>query len=271
MEGLMAKQNPEPTVVLFGNPNPQMQVRRPVVQDGEVVGHEQVSVDAPHLNQSVTRVEMRDGWNDPDHVELTLSTDNDRMLAMIARALGPDNREYAVGVYECEQVMAVHAAGAAPSWVACDDDGFAAALAKHFGCPVGEPTNLLTNGGRDALHAQNLSTSAPPATFNYIALTANSTAPAAGDTTLTAEIATAGGGLIRAQATYAHTAGTNTSTLTKTFTANGSDSLPVTIAKIGVFNASTSGTMGYETLLSSTATLSASGDNLTVTETVTAG
>jgi hypothetical protein len=41
----------------------------------------------------------------------------------------------------------------------------------------------------------------------------------------------------------------------------------VTIAKIGVFNASTSGTMVFETLLNATATL-VNGDQLTVTETV---
>lgn len=107
------------------------------------------------------------------------------------------------------------------------------------------------------------------AAANYIALTANSAAPAAGDTTLTGEIATASGGLIRAQATPAHTNGTSTYTLTHTFTANGSDVLPVTIAKIGVFNASTVGTMMFETLLSATATLTASGDQIVVTETVT--
>jgi hypothetical protein len=76
---------------------------------------------------------------------------------------------------------------------------------------------------------------------------------------------------VRAQATYAHTAGTNTSTLTKTFTANASDALPVTVAKIGVFNASSAGTMGYETLLNATATLTVAGDNVAITETVTAG
>lgn len=266
----MAPEAPQ-TVVLFGNPNPQMQVKRPIVENGEVVGHDQVSIKAPHLNQSVTRVEMRPGWNDPEHVELTLSTDNDRLLSLIARSLGPEHRAHAVGVYECEQVMAVHAAGAAPSWVACEDEGFAAALAKHFGCSIGEPTNLLTNGGRDALHDQHLGTSAQPASFNYMCLSANTTTESASNTTCPGEITTAGGGLLRAQATYAHTAGTNTSTLTHTFTANGSDSLPVTVAKIGVLNASSAGTLGYEKLLSATATLSASGDNLTVTFTDTAG
>lgn len=246
------------TIVLLGNPNPQMQV------GGQ-------SVPAEHLNQSVTRVEMRDGFDDPDHVELSLSTENDELLALRALKLGDEHRGYAVGVHEVAEIMAVHAGGAKPDWVTSSDPAFAAALASYFGCPVGEPTNLLTNGGRDALHAQNLGTSAQPAAFNFIALTANSTSPVAGDTTLTGEITTVGGGLLRAQATFAHTAGTNTSTLTKTFTANGSDSLPVTLAKIGVFNASSSGTMGYEDLLNATATLNVSGDNVTVTYTLTAG
>jgi hypothetical protein len=128
---------------------------------------------------------------------------------------------------------------------------------------------VLTNAGRDLIAAATFTTSTQPAAANYVALTANSSSPAAGDTTLTGEITTGGGGLVRAQATYAHTNGTATATLTKTFTANGSDSLPISIAKIGVFNASSSGTMAYETLLSATATLSASGDSLTLTDTFT--
>lgn len=102
----------------------------------------------------------------------------------------------------------------------------------------------------------------------YMALTANSSAPAATDTTLTGEITTSGGGLIRKLATYAHTAGASSYTLTGSYTANGSDSLPVTVAKIGTFNSISSGQMLHETLLSATATLSASGDPLTVTQTI---
>lgn len=128
---------------------------------------------------------------------------------------------------------------------------------------------MLTNAGKDLIYT-NMASLAQAAAANYMALTANSSAPSASDTTLTGEITTASGGLIRAQATPAHTNGTSTYTLTKTFTANGSDSLPVTIAKIGVFNAAVSGgSMMFETLLSATATLSASGDALTVTDTIT--
>ncbi|WP_141576128.1 hypothetical protein [Actinomadura sp. WMMA1423] len=129
---------------------------------------------------------------------------------------------------------------------------------------------MLTNGGRDHALACVYGTSAQPAAANYIALTANSTSPSASNTSLSGEITTSGGGLVRAQATYAHTNGQATATLSKTFTANGSDSLPVVIAKIGIFNAASSGTMTNETLLSATATLSASGDSITITDTVTA-
>jgi hypothetical protein len=106
----------------------------------------------------------------------------------------------------------------------------------------------------------------------YMALTVNATAPAATDTVLTGEITTAGGGLIRQLCAYAHTTGANTYTLTGTFTANGSDSLGggVIVAKIGTFDSLVQpGVMFHETLLPSTATLTAVGDQLTVTQTVT--
>ena len=127
---------------------------------------------------------------------------------------------------------------------------------------------MLTNAGKDFIAAQ-VGGAGGTATAAYIALTANSTAPAVGDTSLTGEIATASGGLIRAVGTYAHTAGTSTYTITKTFTANGSDSLPVTVAKVGLLTASSSGTLVFSTALSPTATVSASGDTLTITQTVT--
>ncbi len=102
------------------------------------------------------------------------------------------------------------------------------------------------------------------------------TAPAHTDTTLNTEITTAGGGLIRKLATYAYTAavgsgGTNTFTLSGTFTGNGSDSYPVTVYNVGVFNTKTgsTGRMMFKTALSASATLSASGDALTITSTIT--
>lgn len=103
----------------------------------------------------------------------------------------------------------------------------------------------------------------------WMALTANSGAAAGGDTALTGEITTAGGGLIRKLGAYAHTSGVASYTITGSYTANGSDTLPVTVAKMGTFNSITSGLMAFETLLNATATLTTSGDQLTVTQTVT--
>lgn len=263
------------TTVLLGNTAPMIQRRVHVPELPEDVadalGIKTISVPAPHIHQAITRMDMREGFDDADEVELALSTGNDRMLVLIGRMLPEKLKRYAIGVLEVEQMMAVHSGGTQPAWISCDDKSFEEALSEHFDCPRGEPVALLTNGGRDALHAQHMSTSAQPASFNYIAVSANATAASASNTTLPGEITTAGGGLLRAQASYAHTGGTNTTTLTKTFTANGSDSLPVTLAKIGVFNASSSGTLGYETLLNATATLTISGDNIVITETVTAG
>lgn len=126
---------------------------------------------------------------------------------------------------------------------------------------------MRTLAGTDKVSAQLLGT--PGTAANYMAITANSSAAVNTDTTLTGEITTAGGGLLRATATYAHTTGTATTTMTKTFTANGSDTVPVTVAKIGVFDAATAGNLVFETLLASTATLSAPGDNVLITESIT--
>ena len=110
------------------------------------------------------------------------------------------------------------------------------------------------------------------AAANYIALTANSTTPAAGNTTLAGEITTAGGGLVRAQAAYAHSNGTNTAVLTKTFTINASDVTPTTPAKAGLLNASSAGTLAYETLIPNPPPLvfaSGVGDSCAITWTFT--
>ena len=102
--------------------------------------------------------------------------------------------------------------------------------------------NLLTNGGRDFFHAQvYTNTSTGTVGGNFIGLTANSGAPAAGDTTLTAEITT--NGLGRAVATtLTHSAGTNATTLAKTFTASGAHT---DVQKSGLFNAASAGILTH--------------------------
>lgn len=109
------------------------------------------------------------------------------------------------------------------------------------------------------------------APYWYMAITTDSTNPAAGDTTLASEITTAGGGLIRKLATYAHTTGVASYSLAATYTVNASDTgLPATIAKMGIFNTlpGATGRMQFETKLGTTAVLSAIGDQLTLTDTI---
>ncbi len=109
----------------------------------------------------------------------------------------------------------------------------------------------------------------------FMGLSTSTTTPGSPSTTVTlpSEITTATGGLIRQICPWAHTAGTTTTTLTPVFTANTHDSLPAVIGSIGVFqsmvHSDTTGTMFFIDKLSTTATISASGDQLTITETIT--
>lgn len=127
-----------------------------------------------------------------------------------------------------------------------------------------EDHNLITNAGLDFISAQIGSTSTGSNGANYIALSSDTTAPAATDTTLSGEIS--GSGLDRAQGTYSHTAGTNTFTVQKIFTASGTVSA---IQKTGLFTASSGGTMMAENTFSSVNLIS--GDQLTLTWTITIG
>jgi hypothetical protein len=123
--------------------------------------------------------------------------------------------------------------------------------------------NLGTDAGEDFLHAQvYTNTVSGTRGANFIAVSSNTVAPAASDTTLAGEITT--NGLGRAQATPAHSAGTNTTTIEITFTASGAHS---NVQKTAIFNASTSGTMPHVNTF--TATTLASGDELRVTWTIT--
>jgi hypothetical protein len=127
---------------------------------------------------------------------------------------------------------------------------------------------MKTNAGNDFQAAQMGGAASATAVAKWVALTANATAPAAGDTTLTGEIVTGGGGLIRKAGTYAHTTGAANYTITTVFTANGSDSLPVTINKRGIFDAASGGTLVFTSAVPSPPTISASGDTLTLTDTI---
>jgi hypothetical protein len=123
-----------------------------------------------------------------------------------------------------------------------------------------EDHNLITSAGKDFIAAQ-VGGAGGTATAQYIALTNTAITPAAGDTSLSGEIST--NGLGRALGTYAHTAGTNTFTISKTFTATGSQSAQAA----GLFTASSSGTMMAENTFTSVSL--AANDQLTITWTIT--
>jgi hypothetical protein len=103
------------------------------------------------------------------------------------------------------------------------------------------------------------------ASARYIALTENAGAASASDTALTGELTTGGCG--RALATYAHTLGAATFTLSKTFSVSAT--FPA-IHKAGLFQVSTasSSLLSFETVLNADASV-VSGDSLAVTWTIT--
>lgn len=170
-------------------------------------------------------------------------------IPVVAASLPPGLRINKVGAVEC---VHQHKPNRVHAWIQRRDGSVE---------DLGIATNLRTNGGAD-WQADVMGKTTQPAPAQWIALTTNTGAPAAGDTVLTGEIST--GGLARAQGTYTHTNGTTSYKITYTFTATATQTA---VHKAGLFNASTAGTMVFETNLSSDATL-ASGDTLTVEWTV---
>ncbi len=104
----------------------------------------------------------------------------------------------------------------------------------------------------------------------HLALTADTTqtiTEGTANTTLAGELT--GAGLARIAAAFGYTDGTTSYTLSNTWTYTGTTS--ITIARVGTFNAPgppPAGTCVFITALSSTATVNANGDQLTVTLTV---
>lgn len=125
----------------------------------------------------------------------------------------------------------------------------------------GRSVNLRTNAGLN-WQADVMGNTTQPQEAQYIALTTNTGAPAAGDTTLTGEIST--NGLARAIGTYTHTTDVASYKISKTFTATGTHTA---VHKAGLFDASSSGDMVFETNLSSDVSL-VNGDTLTIEWTV---
>ena len=108
----------------------------------------------------------------------------------------------------------------------------------------------------------------------FMGLTATNITPGATDHALSGEYTVAGGGLVRKICPYALTSGTSpmTMTLTPVFTANGTDTLPQTFYAISLgvsmVVAATTLIQKFEASLSAPQTISASGDQLTVTSSI---
>jgi hypothetical protein len=126
--------------------------------------------------------------------------------------------------------------------------------------------NQITNSGRDFMHQQCYQTSGLGANgLNYIALTDSTITPAPGDTTLAGEITT--NGLGRAQGAVAHTAGTNTTSISNTFTCITASQAAKAAA---LFTAASVGTMNHEINFTAERTLQIT-DQLVITFTITLG
>jgi len=124
--------------------------------------------------------------------------------------------------------------------------------------------NVITDAGRDFLHAQGYSTGPGANGLNYIGLSNDALTETTASTTLSNEIAA--NGLSRAIGAYAHTNGTNTTTVTKTFTcATGAQAAQ----KAALFTASSGGTMNHA--LAFTQRSLQIGDTLQVQFTITLG
>ena len=125
---------------------------------------------------------------------------------------------------------------------------------------------MRTYSGRDWM-ARIMGNPASTGTGDYapatwIGLTENDDNPVLGDTVLAGEITT--GTLARAQATFSHTSGAQTYTLTKVFTSD-QEAEP---KKIGVFTAATGGHMPFEALIADPEEVHV-GDQYQIVETVT--
>lgn len=126
--------------------------------------------------------------------------------------------------------------------------------------------NLLTNAGKDWMHAQvYTNTAAGTRGAGWVASTESTITPAVGDTTLTGEIATSG--LSRADATTkTHTAASNTTLIEHTFTASGAFT---SVLASALFNASSAGTMPHIANFATGSGTLATNDTLKISWTLT--
>lgn len=240
-----------------------------------------------------------EGYRDPDSPEPEKVRYRPLEGQRVTRVLFPEGTSLMEAFHSAVDLVQYHMAGA-PAWVDSDSTGLESLLKEHFAVTQNRPRTWGRDTGADQLPkiSDLMATAMLPfalAAFmlslrtyagrdwqatvmgngaaagagtgvmrpaDYIGLTADNTAPDATRTTLPGEVTS--GSLARSQATFGHTNGTTSYTLTKTFTSDQA----IIVAKIGVFNAPTGGTMAFETMMNAPANL-VSGDQLAITETVT--
>lgn len=100
--------------------------------------------DGEPLGNTTTDVSMAPYYNDAEEAELALSTNNDRVLSMIGRELALEDRRFALGVKDIEDLWWGNHSNDPPEWIESDDEDFARVLAAHFSspghaCVVGRP------------------------------------------------------------------------------------------------------------------------------------
>lgn len=135
-----------------------------------------------------------------------------------------------------------------------------------------EAYNLILDGGRVAIHTYIYGTTAQRVSaslgtgFNYLALSNDPSAAAAGDTTLTGELT--GNGLDRVQGTVLLPTGSgNQTVITHVFTYLGGS--PQGVQKVALFDATSAGKMAHE--ISFTQRTLFTNDTLTIQYTLTVG
>jgi hypothetical protein len=125
-----------------------------------------------------------------------------------------------------------------------------------------ETQNVKTTAGIDFTFVQTYSTGPGANGLNYIALSNDALTENSASTTLSSEIVA--NGLSRAQGTYAHSNGTSTATVAKTFTCA---TAPQACQKAALFSANAAGTMHHA--LSFTQRSLQIGDSIAITYTIT--
>jgi len=175
----------------------------------------------------------------------------------------------------------------APTWTAAQFVGQDVYSGSVAGTVISNTTTVLTVARWEKLATaaepklnRSEEASAPPVVSSafsiasgnvpaaWIGITANTEEPKEASETLTGELKASGGGLVRTLATFKYLGGKEYE-VKATFTSNVKDILPVTLAKIGIFNAHNGGIMMFESKLTATAEIKEVGDSVQITDVVT--